>query len=179
MAEVYKLCLAYPSLIDVPIETEGQIVVVGDVHGQFFDLLHIFELRGWPSPLNLYLFNGDFVDRGSFSVEVALTLLGLKVLYPNSVHILRGNHEAEGLNTMYGFRGEVKAKYPFNNQVFVVYSIVFYEYCSFFPITLNELMFDAFQDVFCALPLAACINNGVFVRLRISHGLVVCLRTLI
>nr|XP_008540866.1 PREDICTED: serine/threonine-protein phosphatase 5 [Equus przewalskii] len=67
-----------------------KITVCGDTHGQFYDLLNIFELNGLPSEANPYIFNGDFVDRGSFSVEVILTLFGFKLLYPDHFHLLRG-----------------------------------------------------------------------------------------
>lgn len=59
--------------------------VCGDTHGQYYDLLNIFEIKGWPSEDNPFLFNGDFVDRGSFSVEVVLLLFALKVgAYPHA-----------------------------------------------------------------------------------------------
>lgn len=61
-------------------------------------MCHIFELRGLPSETNPYLFNGDFVDRGSFSVETILTLFGFKLLLPNHFFLVRGNHESEILN---------------------------------------------------------------------------------
>jgi serine/threonine-protein phosphatase 5 len=74
-------------------------------------LLHIFELNGYPSATHTYLFNGDFVDRGSFSLEVVLTLFAFKWLYPNSLYLARGNHETDNMNKIYGFEGEVKAKF--------------------------------------------------------------------
>ncbi len=67
------------TLVHIQVEDQNQITVCGDVHGQFYDLLHIFEMNGVPSETNPYLFNGDFVDRGSFSVEVVLTLFSFKV----------------------------------------------------------------------------------------------------
>lgn len=100
-----------PSLVDVTIPASEKITVCGDTHGQFFDLLHIFDLNGLPSAGNPYVFNGDFVDRGSWSLEVIVTLMAWKVLEPSCMHLTRGNHEAMSLNKIYGFEGEVKAKY--------------------------------------------------------------------
>ncbi len=99
------------SLTRVEIDDLEEITVCGDVHGQFYDLLNIFHLNGMPSEENPYLFNGDFIDRGSFSVEVILTLLSWKVCYPQHFFMTRGNHEAMSLNKMYGFFGEVTSKY--------------------------------------------------------------------
>uniref|UniRef100_A0A3Q2FR14 Serine/threonine-protein phosphatase n=1 Tax=Cyprinodon variegatus TaxID=28743 RepID=A0A3Q2FR14_CYPVA len=118
-----------------------KLTICGDTHGQYYDLLNIFELNGLPSETNPYLFNGDFVDRGSFSVEVILTLFGFKLLYPDHFHLLRGNHETDNMNQMYGFEGEVKAKY-------------------------TAQMFQLFSEVFQWLPLAQCINSKVLVM----HG---------
>uniref|UniRef100_A0A9J8CET4 Serine/threonine-protein phosphatase n=1 Tax=Cyprinus carpio carpio TaxID=630221 RepID=A0A9J8CET4_CYPCA len=118
-----------------------KITICGDTHGQYYDLLNIFELNGLPSITNPYLFNGDFVDRGSFSLEVILTLFGFKLLYPEHFYLLRGNHETDNMNQMYGFEGEVKAKY-------------------------TAQMFQLFSEVFQWLPLAQCINNKVLVM----HG---------
>jgi serine/threonine-protein phosphatase 5 len=81
------------------------------VHGQFYDLLNIFRINGNPSPENPYLFNGDFIDRGSFSVEVLLTMLAWKCTFPKHFFMSRGNHESKNLNKLYGFEGEVKKKY--------------------------------------------------------------------
>ena len=90
---------------------KGHITVCGDTHGQYYDLLHILELAGFPSETNPILFNGDYVDRGSFSFETVFTLLLIKLLNPSSLHMLRGNHETKNMNKMYGFEGEVLHKY--------------------------------------------------------------------
>src|SRR5690606_13930695 len=92
-----------PSLIRVSLpETDTpQFTVCGDTHGQFYDLLNIFEIAGMPSRENPIMFNGDFVDRGSFSFEVVMTLLALKVAVPDGLYMLRGNHETKGMNKMY------------------------------------------------------------------------------
>uniref|UniRef100_A0A673NEL1 Serine/threonine-protein phosphatase n=1 Tax=Sinocyclocheilus rhinocerous TaxID=307959 RepID=A0A673NEL1_9TELE len=120
-----------------------EITICGDTHGQYYDLLNIFDL----TVCNVYIFinaiytHRDFVDRGSFSVEVILTLFGFKLLYPEHFHLLRGNHETDNMNQMYGFEGEVKAKY-------------------------TAQMFQLFSEVFQWLPLTQCINNKVLVM----HG---------
>jgi|TARA_B110000977_G_scaffold64920_1_gene88397 serine/threonine-protein phosphatase 5 len=132
---------ALPSVVDIPIPDGKKFTVCGDVHGQFFDLCNIFELNGKPSAKNQYLFNGDFVDRGSFSVEVILTLLAFKCLNPSSIYLTRGNHETAAMNKMYGFDGEVKAKY-------------------------NVKLADLFQELFQYLPLGAVLEKKVF----IVHG---------
>jgi len=100
-----------PTIVNVPIPAGTHITVCGDVHGQWYDLINIFTLNGMPSEENRYLFNGDFVDRGSFSVEVIFTLFALKCLYPTGVYLTRGNHETKAMNSLYGFEGEVRAKY--------------------------------------------------------------------
>jgi hypothetical protein len=73
--------------------------------------LNIFEKGGFPSETNPYLFNGDFVDRGSFSFETVFTLLAIKLSCPKGLFMLRGNHETKNMNKIYGFEGEVKHKY--------------------------------------------------------------------
>ncbi|XP_039580921.1 serine/threonine-protein phosphatase 5-like [Passer montanus] len=115
------------------------VSVLGSVCLSWGQCLNIFELNGLPSEANPYIFNGDFVDRGSFSVEVILTLFGFKLLYPDHFHLLRGNHETDNMNQIYGFEGEVKAKY-------------------------TAQMFALFSEVFEWLPLAQCINGKVLVR---------------
>ena len=120
---------------------DRKFTICGDIHGQFYDLLNIFKLNGKPSEENPYLFNGDFVDRGSFSVECIFVLLSYKLLYPNHFFMSRGNHESENMNKMYGFEGEVKAKYSAN-------------------------MVDLFTEVYNWLPLCHCINQ----RVLVMHG---------
>ncbi|KAF5177548.1 Serine/threonine-protein phosphatase [Thalictrum thalictroides] len=132
-------CLrALPSLVDVNVANGKHFTVCGDVHGQFYDLLNIFELNGLPSDENPYLFNGDFVDRGSFSLEVILTLFAFKCMSPSAIYLARGNHESKSMNKIYGFEGEVKSK-------------------------LSEAFIELFAEVFCCLPLAHVLNNKVFV----------------
>jgi serine/threonine-protein phosphatase 5 len=80
---------------DQPVRVTGTFTVCGDTHGQFYDLCNIFKLGGMPSHNNRYLFNGDFVDRGSFSFETVFTLLLLKLADPVSLSLLRGNHETK------------------------------------------------------------------------------------
>jgi len=90
-----KIFEAQPSIIDITIPEGGKITVCGDVHGQYMDFLNIFDVNGYPSDTHYYLFNGDFVDRGSLSIEIILALFALKVLNPNSLYLSRGNHETD------------------------------------------------------------------------------------
>lgn len=83
------------SLVDITREPEEEVTVCGDIHGQYYDLLNIFELNGVPSTANPYLFNGDFIDRGSFSCEVIITMLAWKVCLPGHFFMSRGNHETK------------------------------------------------------------------------------------
>ncbi|KAK2441390.1 serine/threonine-protein phosphatase [Trifolium repens] len=136
-----EMLQALPSLVDITVPQGKHFTVCGDVHGQFYDLLNIFELNGLPSEENPYLFNGDFVDRGSFSLEVILTLFAFKCMSPSAIYLARGNHESKSMNKIYGFEGEVRSK-------------------------LNETFVELFAEVFCCLPLAHVINEKVF----IVHG---------
>lgn len=108
--ETRKILVQEPTMNEVDIKDKSELIVVGDTHGQFFDLINIFETFGFPSDNRKYIFNGDFVDRGSWSVEVALLLFSLKWRSPNTIYLNRGNHETDDMNKVYGFEGECKTK---------------------------------------------------------------------
>ncbi|POS75292.1 protein phosphatase 5 [Diaporthe helianthi] len=135
---VRKLCYDEPTMVEVKIPDDVQLTVCGDTHGQYFDLMELFRLNGSPSEKHWYLFNGDFVDRGSWSTEIALLLYANKWLRPNAFFLNRGNHETDDMNKVYGFEGECKAKY-------------------------NERIFKLFSESFSALPLATLIGDKYFV----------------
>ncbi|KAJ1897590.1 Palmitoyl-protein thioesterase 1 [Kickxella alabastrina] len=141
LVQAESLLRKLPTLVDVAVPSDAIMTVCGDVHGQYYDVLNIFELNGFPSPQLQYLFNGDFVDRGSFSVEVIMLFLALKLLYPDAFFLNRGNHESIGMNQLYGFEGEVRHKYP----------------------TQGKRLFDLFQETFEALPIAHLIQGKIFV----------------
>jgi serine/threonine-protein phosphatase 5 len=127
-----------PTMVETEVKEGEEITVCGDTHGQFFDLCNIFSKAGNPSEKNMFLFNGDFVDRGSWSTEVALLLYSYKWLYPTRFFLNRGNHETDDMNRMYGFEGECRAKY-------------------------NDRVFKLFSESFSALPLATLIGGKYFV----------------
>lgn len=122
------------TMVEMKVAPDTTLTVCGDTHGQYFDLLEIFRLNGFPTDTHAYLFNGDFVDRGSWSCEIALLLYAYKWLRPSMFFLNRGNHETDDMNRVYGFEGECKAKY-------------------------NERTFKLFSESFSALPLATLIGD--------------------
>lgn len=122
------------------IQLQDPLVVVGDIHGQYYDLLKILEIGG-PAESTKYLFLGDFVDRGSFSIEVLILLYALKINFPSTIYFLRGNHECRQMTSFFNFRDE--CLYKFDQEIY-----------------------DVFMDSFDTMPLA-CIVNGKFLAL---HG---------
>jgi serine/threonine-protein phosphatase PP1 catalytic subunit len=108
-AEIRGLCNTCRDVLmtqPILLELGAPIKVCGDTHGQYFDLLRMFEYGGFPPDAN-YLFLGDYVDRGKQSLETVCLLLAYKVKYPENFFLLRGNHECASINRMYGFYDEV------------------------------------------------------------------------
>lgn len=112
-SEITEICnKAIETLILEPniCRVSSDVIVVGDIHGQFSDLLHIFQTYGTPEDID-YIFLGDYVDRGENSLECILYLLIYKIMFPRKITLLRGNHEQKMINKVYGFHDEVCAKY--------------------------------------------------------------------
>jgi hypothetical protein len=145
--ELKRLCsaardalLKEPTLLDI--STAGNVVVVGDLHGQFGDLQRIFQRLGRPgSDDKVWIFLGDYIDRGPMGLEIVATLLALKLRHPNSIYLLRGNHECSEITVLFGFCGECQRR-------------------------STLAVWEAVMQVFDALPLAALLNNKVF----LCHG---------
>ena len=85
------------------LELGSPISILGDIHGQYFDLLRLFDYGGYP-PSSNYLFLGDYVDRGKQSIETICLLMAYKIKYPENFFMIRGNHEAELVNRLYVFK---------------------------------------------------------------------------
>lgn len=131
-AKAREIFLSQPSLL----ELSPPVKVVGDVHGQYGDLIRVFTKCGFP-PLTNYLFLGDYVDRGKQSLETILLLLCYKIKYPENFFLLRGNHESANVTRVYGFYDECKRR------------------CSI-------KIWKLFIDTFNTLPIAAIVAGKIF-----------------
>ena len=136
--EIRMLCMTVrPKLLDQPmlLELTAPLKICGDVHGQYTDLLRLFEYGGFPPQAN-YLFLGDYVDRGKQSLETICLLLSYKIKYPENFFILRGNHESAGINRIYGFYDECKRRYSIK-------------------------LWKIFSDTFNCLPVSAIVDEKI------------------
>ncbi|KAF1759988.1 hypothetical protein GCK72_008233 [Caenorhabditis remanei] len=120
---------------NVKLELCAPVKICGDIHGQYEDLLALLELNGWP-PETKYLFLGDYVDRGPFSIECISILFAYQILYPDKVFLLRGNHESRPVNMQYGFFLECRKRY-------------------------SNALYDAFQLAFYCMPLCAVVSDKI------------------
>jgi serine/threonine-protein phosphatase PP1 catalytic subunit len=117
------------------LELEAPLKICGDIHGQYHDLLRLFEICGFPPEAN-YLFLGDYVDRGKQSLETICLMLAYKIKFPENFFLLRGNHECASINRIYGFYDEIKRRY-------------------------NIKMWRRFTDCFNQLPVTALIDDKI------------------
>jgi len=126
-----EIFVSQPVLLDL----EAPLKIVGDIHGQYFDLLRLFEYGGFPPESN-YLFLGDYVDRGPNGLETICLLFAYKIKYPLNFFMLRGNHESSAINRIYGFYEECKERYGLK-------------------------IWKSFNDCFNCLPLGAVIEDKI------------------
>lgn len=118
-----------PNLVKIP----EPVVVVGDIHGQYYDLVHMLNKAGDPSKLN-YLFLGDYVDRGIFGLECMMLLTAIKINYPKKFVLLRGNHESRNMTDSFTFREEVVSRFDVE-------------------------VYDAFMELFDSLPISCVVDE--------------------
>jgi len=141
--ETREIFMSQPMLI----ECDAPVKLCGDVHGQYSDLLRLFDLCGYPPEAN-YCFLGDYVDRGRQSLETVCLLMAYKVRYPSNFFMLRGNHECSSINRIYGFFDECKRRY-------------------------SVRLWKQFTDTFNCMPVAGlvedrvlCMHGGISPELR-------------
>ncbi|CAK5082459.1 unnamed protein product [Meloidogyne enterolobii] len=152
-AEIKALCHSAIEVLRVQpslVEIEPPVVVCGDIHGQFSDLMRIFHQVDFP-PLTNFLFLGDYVGHGPQSIETAVLLLAYKTRYPQNFFLLRGSHECSNINRVHGFFKEIRRQYPRDTQ----------------------LLWITFNQAFAWLPFTAlvggrilCMHGGISDRLQ-------------
>lgn len=122
------------------LKLKDPITVVGDIHGQFYDFVKLIEVGGEP-PGSQYIFLGDYVDRGSYSIEVLALIFSYKINFPKRIWMLRGNHECRQMTAFFNFRDECEYKQDID-------------------------VYNSFMESFDSLPLTGLIN-GKFLTI---HG---------
>eukprot|EP00731_Ephydatia_muelleri_P028391 Em0020g35a len=136
--QIRLLCAAARELFlsqPVMLELSAPVVVLGDIHGQYDDLLRHFDQMGYPPNAN-FLFLGDYVDRGKQSLETVCLILAYKIKYPQNMFLLRGNHECASINRIYGFYDECKRRYSIK-------------------------LWKTFTDCFNCLPITALVEGTI------------------
>ncbi|CAO3608200.1 unnamed protein product [Mucor hiemalis] len=129
----YDIFLSQPPLL----ELNAGVKIVGDIHGQYTDLMRLFQMSGFP-PSSNFLFLGDYVDRGMYSLETILLLLCFKIKFPENFFLLRGNHESADVTRVYGFYDECKRR------------------CG------SVKIWKHFVNVFNTMPIAALVGGRIF-----------------
>ena len=149
LAEEYYRSPGCQSLVEVDLPDKAVINICGDIHGQFYDLIKIFKLRGPPTNRNLYLFNGDIVDKGAKSLECILLLFMYKLTFPDYVFLNRGNHESATVNAKHGFQKEIARKYAAAGGGGGGAG--------------DHFMFEFFGEIFRWMPIAHLISSKILV----------------
>ncbi|XP_075394690.1 serine/threonine-protein phosphatase with EF-hands 1 [Tenrec ecaudatus] len=142
--EAKKVLMQMPNVSHIKTFPTREITVCGDLHGKLDDLFLIFYKNGLPSEENPYVFNGDFVDRGRNSIEILMILLVTLLVYPNDLHLNRGNHEDFLMNLRYGFTKEIMTKYKL----------------------YGGKILKILEEVYTWLPIATVVDNEIL----ILHG---------
>ncbi|KAG2485825.1 hypothetical protein HYH03_015408 [Edaphochlamys debaryana] len=141
------LLAAEPTLVELNFpetDVQPEVLVFGDTHGHYVDVSAMLDALGPPGPSRVYVFNGDYVDRGSWAVELLALLVALKLAAPKHVVLLRGNHESSTCTKYYGYSQEVRAKYD----------------------KQSKFVYAASKKLFSVMPLAALVQNSTI----IMHG---------
>ncbi|OHS98643.1 Serine/threonine-protein phosphatase PP1-alpha [Tritrichomonas foetus] len=133
LEQAYKRFCQLPPLVSI----NDDVIIVGDLHGSLLDLLRIFRENGLPPSVS-YVFLGDYVDRGNWSIEVVIILIAMKVKFPKNIVLIRGNHEFESICSKYGFKDQLESVYP------------------------KSSIFGKFIDLFGELPIACIVNKSIF-----------------
>ncbi|KAM4819064.1 serine/threonine-protein phosphatase with EF-hands 1 [Thomomys bottae] len=142
--ETKKALKEMPNFTHIMTSPSKELTVCGDLHGNLDDLLLIFYKNGLPSESNPYIFNGDFVDRGRNSIEILMVLFVSFLVYPQDIHLNRGNHEDFMMNLRYGFTQEVLNKYKLH----------------------GKQILQVLEDVYTWLPIGTIIDDEIL----IIHG---------